>query len=165
MQAVLRLPAPCICRRNSPYRPCHYVALDRANQCVVLSIRCGAGLVGTAAVRSAPGCPTVWLPITLLSTLTVQAHLVVLSLLLSCMPSCTVPSACRGSLQIGDLLSDLAAAPMEVTIGGTDGWVHQVRCLGHVPSTWSAAGAVVWHYVLSSLQQALHMYHCALSLA
>lgn len=84
-----------------------------------------------------------------------QAHLVIPSLLLSCMPSCTVPSACRGSLQIGDLLSDLAAAPMEVTIGGTDGWVHQVRYLGHVSSTWSAAGAVVWHHVLNSLQQAL----------
>ena len=27
---------------NSPYRPCHYVAIDRANQCVVLSIRCAA---------------------------------------------------------------------------------------------------------------------------
>lgn len=25
--------------KNSTYRPCHYVAIDRANQCVVLSIR------------------------------------------------------------------------------------------------------------------------------
>lgn len=25
--------------RNSTYRPCHYVAIDRANQCVVVSIR------------------------------------------------------------------------------------------------------------------------------
>ncbi|PSC76092.1 Sn1-specific diacylglycerol lipase beta [Micractinium conductrix] len=55
--------------RNSPYRPCHYVALDRANQCIVISV--------------------------------------------------------RGSLQVGDLLSDLAAAPMEVSIGGSEGWVHQ----------------------------------------
>ena len=34
---------------------------------------------------------------------------------------------CRGSLQVGDLLSDLAAAPMEVEVNGADGWVHQVR--------------------------------------
>lgn len=25
--------------RNSPYRPCHYVAIDQANQCIVVSIR------------------------------------------------------------------------------------------------------------------------------
>lgn len=60
--------------RNSPYRPCHYVAIDRANGVVVLAV--------------------------------------------------------RGSLQVGDLLSDLAAAPMEVEIGGADGWVHQVRRVG-----------------------------------
>ncbi|KAL4425884.1 hypothetical protein ABPG75_009900 [Micractinium tetrahymenae] len=55
--------------RNSPYRPCHYVAIDQANQCIVVSI--------------------------------------------------------RGSLQLGDLLSDLHAAPMEIDIAGSDGWVHQ----------------------------------------
>lgn len=55
--------------RNSPFRPCHYVALDRVNRCVVISI--------------------------------------------------------RGTLEIGDLLSDLAAHPMEASIGGVDGWVHQ----------------------------------------
>lgn len=54
--------------RNSPQRPCHYVAIDRANQCIVLSI--------------------------------------------------------RGTLQVGDLLSDLNAAPMEVDLHGADGWVH-----------------------------------------
>jgi len=29
--------------RNSPYRPCHYVAIDQANQCIVISIRWAAG--------------------------------------------------------------------------------------------------------------------------
>ncbi len=39
--------------RNSPLRPCHYVAIDRANQCVVLTVRwelvvggCGCGGAG-----------------------------------------------------------------------------------------------------------------------
>jgi hypothetical protein len=54
--------------RNFPFRPCHYVAIDRVNQCVVISI--------------------------------------------------------RGTLEIGDLLSDLAAHPMEIELGGVDGWVH-----------------------------------------
>jgi hypothetical protein len=54
--------------RNYPFRPCHYVAIDRVNTCVVISI--------------------------------------------------------RGTLEIGDLLSDLAAHPMEVELGGVDGWVH-----------------------------------------
>lgn len=31
---------------NSTYRPCHYVAVDRANRCLVLSIRCGCGVGG-----------------------------------------------------------------------------------------------------------------------
>ncbi|KAG7675249.1 hypothetical protein Ndes2437A_g00453 [Nannochloris sp. 'desiccata'] len=54
--------------RNYPFRPCHYVAIDRVNKCVVISI--------------------------------------------------------RGTLEIGDLLSDLAAHPMEIDLGGVDGWVH-----------------------------------------
>jgi len=54
--------------RNYPFRPCHYVAIDRVNKCVVISI--------------------------------------------------------RGTLEIGDLLSDLAAHPMEIELGGVDGWVH-----------------------------------------
>ena len=55
--------------RNSSFRPCHYVAIDRINRCVVVSI--------------------------------------------------------RGTLEVGDLLSDLAAHPMEASICGVDGWVHQ----------------------------------------
>lgn len=55
--------------RNSSFRPCHYVAIDRANCCVVVSI--------------------------------------------------------RGTLEIGDLLCDLAADPMEVHLMGVEGWVHQ----------------------------------------
>lgn len=55
---------------NSAYRPCHYLAVDRANRCLVLSV--------------------------------------------------------RGSLEVGDVLSDLAAEPMEVTMDGTPGWVHEV---------------------------------------
>lgn len=68
--------------RNSPYRPCHYVAIDRANQCVVLAIRWewklswegweSGGLLGEG-----------WF----------------------------VP-CCRGSLQVVGLVSDLAAAPL-----------------------------------------------------
>jgi hypothetical protein len=54
--------------KNFPFRPCHYVAIDRVNRCVVISI--------------------------------------------------------RGTLEIGDLLSDLAAHPMEIQLGGVDGWVH-----------------------------------------
>ncbi|KFM27528.1 Sn1-specific diacylglycerol lipase beta [Auxenochlorella protothecoides] len=54
---------------NSTYRPCHYVAVDRANRCLVLSI--------------------------------------------------------RGSLEVGDLLSDMAAHPMEASLGGRSGWVHE----------------------------------------
>jgi hypothetical protein len=52
----------------------------------------------------------------------------------------TVPAmclcGCRGSLQVGDLLSDLAAAPMEVEVNGADGWVHQV-----CPSATACAAA------------------------
>jgi hypothetical protein len=55
--------------RSSPYRPCHYVAIDDAARCIVLSV--------------------------------------------------------RGSLEIGDLLSDLSAHPMEVYLAGQQGWVHQ----------------------------------------
>lgn len=55
--------------KNSPFRPCHYVAADRANKCIVVSI--------------------------------------------------------RGSLELGDLLSDVTAHPLEVDLMGTDGWVHQ----------------------------------------
>jgi hypothetical protein len=55
--------------RNSPYRPCHYVAIDRAAGCVVVSV--------------------------------------------------------RGSLEVGDLLMDLSASPMEVRLLGVDGWVHE----------------------------------------
>lgn len=51
--------------KNSPYRPCHYVAIDRSAQCVVVSI--------------------------------------------------------RGSLEIGDLLSDLTAHPMEISLRGIEG--------------------------------------------
>lgn len=55
--------------RSSPYRPCHYVAIDDAARCIVLSV--------------------------------------------------------RGSLEVGDLLSDLSAHPMEVYLAGEQGWVHQ----------------------------------------
>jgi hypothetical protein len=55
--------------RNETFRPCHYVAIDRANQCIVVSI--------------------------------------------------------RGSLQTGDLLSNLAAKPMEICLDGEEGWVHE----------------------------------------
>eukprot|EP00890_Picochlorum_soloecismus_P001589 jgi/Picsp_1/2430/NSC_05890-R1_alpha beta-hydrolase len=55
--------------RNSPYRPCYYVAADKANKCIVISI--------------------------------------------------------RGSLEIGDLLSDVTAHPLKVELMGVDGWVHQ----------------------------------------
>ncbi len=45
----------------------------------------------------------------------------------SWLPTCHPCSLLRsGSLQLGDLLSDLHAAPMEVDIAGADGWVHQV---------------------------------------
>lgn len=54
---------------NSTFRPCHYLAVDRANRCLVLSV--------------------------------------------------------RGSLEVGDVLSDLTADPMEVTVNGTSGWVHE----------------------------------------
>ena len=36
----------------------------------------------------------------------------------------SLPLLRRGSLQIGDLLSDLTAHPMELALGGADGWVH-----------------------------------------
>lgn len=52
--------------KNSPYRPCHYVAIDRAARCVVVSI--------------------------------------------------------RGSLEVGDLLSDVSAHPMETSFGSVHGW-------------------------------------------
>ncbi|BDA50637.1 probable Sn1-specific diacylglycerol lipase alpha at N-terminal half [Coccomyxa sp. Obi] len=54
---------------NSVGRPCHYVAADLANQCIVVAI--------------------------------------------------------RGSLEIGDMLSDVTAAPMEMTLLGVQGKVHE----------------------------------------
>ncbi len=55
--------------RNSPFRPCYYVAVDTANHCIVISI--------------------------------------------------------RGSLELGDLLSDVTANSLHVTLLGVDGWVHE----------------------------------------
>lgn len=54
---------------NSIGRPCHYVCVDRAHHCLVLSI--------------------------------------------------------RGSLEVGDVLSDLSAQPMEITMLGVEGKVHE----------------------------------------
>jgi hypothetical protein len=62
--------------RNQSFRPCHYVAIDRAAGCVVISI--------------------------------------------------------RGSLEIGDLLSDLSAHPMECSMGGVDGWYVGVSLLSFI---------------------------------
>lgn len=36
----------------------------------------------------------------------------------------------RGSLEVGDLLSDMAAHPMEASLGGRSGWVHEVGLCG-----------------------------------
>lgn len=36
----------------------------------------------------------------------------------------------RGSLELGDLLSDLTAHPLEMELGGASGWVHEVRGRG-----------------------------------
>ena len=55
--------------KNDVYRPTHYVAIDRAHQCVVVSI--------------------------------------------------------RGSLEPGDLLSNLSAHPLEMSLQGVDGFVHE----------------------------------------
>lgn len=55
--------------RNSPFRPCYYVAVDAAHHCVVISI--------------------------------------------------------RGSLELGDLLSDVTANSLHVNFLGVDGWVHE----------------------------------------
>ncbi|KAI8107869.1 hypothetical protein M9435_002896 [Picochlorum sp. BPE23] len=55
--------------RNSPFRPCYYVAADTANHCIVISI--------------------------------------------------------RGSLELGDLLSDVTANSLHVNLVGVDGWVHE----------------------------------------
>lgn len=55
--------------RNSPFRPCYYVAVDRSNSCIVISI--------------------------------------------------------RGSLELGDLLSDVAANSIKVSLLGVSGWVHE----------------------------------------
>lgn len=54
---------------NSPFRPCHYVAADKANKCIVISV--------------------------------------------------------RGSLELGDLMSDVAAHPLEIKLMDVEGWVHQ----------------------------------------
>lgn len=55
--------------RNSPFRPCYYVAVDSSSRCIVVSI--------------------------------------------------------RGSLEIGDLLSDVTANSIKVTMLGVSGWVHE----------------------------------------
>lgn len=55
--------------RNSPFRPCYYVAVDHSNRCIVISI--------------------------------------------------------RGSLEIGDLLSDVTANSIKVSLLGVSGWVHE----------------------------------------
>jgi hypothetical protein len=55
--------------RNSPFRPCYYVAADLANQSIVISI--------------------------------------------------------RGSLELGDLLSDVTANSVKVSLLGSQGWVHE----------------------------------------
>lgn len=55
--------------RNSPFRPCYYVAADLANQSIVISI--------------------------------------------------------RGSLELGDLLSDVTANSVQVSLLGAQGWVHE----------------------------------------
>lgn len=105
--------------RNSPYRPCHYVAIDRANQCIVLSIRWGVKGSTHAETGRRPSC-NMRRACTAVEPATPAADTTPIP----------VPCLCalaRGSLQLGDLLSDLAAAPMEVTVGGVPGYVHQAR--------------------------------------
>ena len=46
--------------RNSPHRPCHYIAVDRANQCLVLSVRCArGGWVGGSVLLMSGTAPTI----------------------------------------------------------------------------------------------------------
>ena len=44
----------------SPHRPCHYIAVDRANQCLVLSVRCArGGWVGGSVLLMSGTAPTI----------------------------------------------------------------------------------------------------------
>eukprot|EP00887_Chlorella_sp_A99_P004794 scaffold4.g4794.t1 len=108
--------------RNSPFRPCYYLAADRANEVIVLSIRQALALRPPAfRTREAVACPTC--PANSSSSCGLDMPL-----------AATAPrsiqrvrcSRCRrGSLQLGDLLSDLSAAPFFFElVEGVEGHVH-----------------------------------------
>ena len=117
-------------------RPCHYVAIDRANQCIVLSVRRALGSSSSSLAASQTPSSTCHMPVWLPNTKSLCHHGTLLTVAVAVM---ALRRGCRGSLQVGDLLSDLAAAPMEVEIGGADGWVHQVCAPATASRCWQAS--------------------------
>lgn len=118
-------------------RPCHYLGIDRANQCIVISIRCVCLSVCVAAAVVSTVCLLQPAFFRKLQTADRAPRDLPWSLRTTDLPrAAPLPPRYRGSLQVGDLLSDLAAAPMEVKLAGADGWVHQVRRRGEANEAW-----------------------------
>lgn len=110
---------------NSVLRPCHYVAADRSNHCIVLCIRCSVlpllAFTGACTLPAdvddepcvAWGC---------VSGSRGTALTVTQGRSSQALTSLHHP---RGSLEVGDVFSDISANPLEVDLLGTSSKVHE----------------------------------------
>ena len=131
---------------SSLSRPCHYVAVDRANQAIILSIRCAAMPVSCRLCMDFSSCADLLRSCCLpraedklqctpcsgqfmMQKRLVQCVMRTVSGASSLLPSGHLPATrklCRGSLEAADVFSDISASPLEMRFLGADGHVHEV---------------------------------------